>query len=65
MALLSTLFIDASKMVGLIVNAEKTNFMLMSYQKDAVQNQCIKIDGEFFGKISKFRYWGTIVTNQI
>jgi hypothetical protein len=58
--------IDASKEVGLEVNAEETKYeytrMLMSRHQNAGQNQNIKIAS--FENGEKFKYFGTRVTNQ-
>jgi hypothetical protein len=56
--------IDASKEVGLEVNAEKTKYMLLSRTQNAGQNHDIKTDNRFFESAAKFRYLGTTVTNQ-
>jgi ribosomal protein S2 len=56
--------IDASKNVGLEVNAEKTKYMLLSYHWNAGQNRDIKIADRYFENVAQFRYLGTTVTNQ-
>jgi hypothetical protein len=56
--------IDASKEVGLEVNAEKTKYLLLSRHRNAGQNHDIKIANKSFGDIAQFRYLGTTVTNQ-
>jgi hypothetical protein len=49
--------IDASKEVGLEVNAEKTKYMLLSCHQNAGQNHNIKIGNR------QFKYLGMTVTN--
>jgi hypothetical protein len=56
--------IDASKEVGLEVNAEKTKNMLLSRHQNAGQNHNIKIGDSSFENVARFRYLGTTVTNQ-
>jgi hypothetical protein len=54
---------DASKEVGLDVNTEKTNYMLLSHHQNAGQNHDIKINRSF-GNVAQFEHLGTTVTNQ-
>jgi histidinol-phosphate/aromatic aminotransferase/cobyric acid decarboxylase-like protein len=56
--------IDASKEVGLEVNTEKTNYMVLSRQQTAEQNHDIKIGNRCFKNVAQFRYLGTTITNQ-
>jgi hypothetical protein len=56
--------IDASKGVGLDVNAEKINYIFLSRQQNVGQNRDIKIANGFFENVAKFKYLGTSVTNQ-
>jgi hypothetical protein len=56
--------IDASKEVGLEVNAEKTKYMLQSRHQNAGQNHGRKIADRSFANVAQFRYLGTTVTNQ-
>jgi hypothetical protein len=54
--------IDASKEVGLEVNAEKTKYMFMSRHQNAGQNHNIKIRS--FENVAQCKHFGTTVTNQ-
>jgi hypothetical protein len=56
--------IYASNEVGLEVNVEKTEYMLVSRDLNAGQNREIKIGNRSFEKVSPFKYLGTTVTNQ-
>jgi hypothetical protein len=51
---------DASKEVGLVVNAEKTKYMLMSCHQNAGENHII----DALENVAPYRYLGTTVTNQ-
>jgi hypothetical protein len=56
--------IDASKEVGLEINVKKTKYMLVSYLKNAGQNQEIKIGNRSFENMSQFKYLGMTVRSQ-
>jgi hypothetical protein len=58
--------IDASKEVGLQINAEKTKYMLLSRHQNVGQYRDIKIRvaNRSFENVSQFKYLGTTVTNQ-
>jgi hypothetical protein len=49
--------IDASKEVGLEVNAEKTKYILLSRHKNVVQNHDIKIANSFFENVAQLKNW--------
>jgi hypothetical protein len=53
--------IDASKEVGLEVNAEKNKNMLLSRHENAGQNRNIKIGDRFFENVAQFKYLGMAV----
>jgi hypothetical protein len=55
---------DASKEVGLEINAEKTKYMMLTRHQNVGQNRDIKIGNSPFENVSQFKYLGTIVTNQ-
>jgi hypothetical protein len=55
---------DASREVGLEVNAEKTKYMLMSRHQNAGQNHYMKIANRSFENVAQFTYLGAKVTNQ-
>jgi hypothetical protein len=56
--------IDASKEVGLEVNAEKTKYMLLSRHQNAGQNHDTEIANRGFENVAQFKYLGMTVTNQ-
>jgi hypothetical protein len=56
--------LDASRDIGLEINAEKTKYMIMSRYPNSGQNQNIRIANEPFEKVAKFKYLGTKLTNQ-
>jgi hypothetical protein len=57
--------IDASKEVGLEVNAEKTKYMLLSRHQNAGQIHDIKIANRCFENVAQFKYFGTTVKMKI
>jgi hypothetical protein len=56
--------LEASRDVGLEINAEKTKYMIMSRHPNSGQNQNIRIANESFENVAKFRYLGTTPTYQ-
>jgi hypothetical protein len=56
--------IDARKEVGLEINKEKTEYMLLYHHQNVGQNRDIKIANRSFENVSQFKYLGTTVTNQ-
>jgi hypothetical protein len=49
---------------GLVVNAEKTKYMLLSRHQNAGQNHDAKIANRSFENAAQFKYLGTTVTNR-
>jgi hypothetical protein len=58
-----TLF-EASRVIGLEINAEKTKYIIMSRHPKSGQNQTIRIANESFENVAKFKYLGATLTNQ-
>jgi hypothetical protein len=56
--------LEASRDIGLEINAEKTKYVIMSRYPNSGQNQNIRIANESFEKEAKFKYLGTTLTNQ-
>jgi hypothetical protein len=55
---------EASRDIGLEINAEKTKYMVMSRHPNSGQNQNIRTANESFENVAKFKYLGTPLTNQ-
>ena len=53
-----------SKEIGLGVNANNTNCIVMSRDQNAGQNHNIKTDNKSLEMVEQFKYLGTTVTNQ-
>ena len=56
--------IVASKEIGLEVNADKTNYMIMSRNQNAGQSYNIKTDNSSFETVKHFECLGTTQMNQ-
>jgi sorting nexin-29 len=56
--------LQASRDVGLEINAAKTKYMIMSQHLNSGQNQNIRIANELFENVAKFKYLGMMLTNQ-
>jgi hypothetical protein len=60
----SETLLQASRDIGLEINAEKTKYMIMSRHPNSGKNQNIRIVNEWFENVAKFKYLGTTLTNQ-
>jgi hypothetical protein len=60
----SETLLDASRDIGLEINAEKTKYMIVSRHPNSGQNKNIRIANESFENVAKFKYMGTTLTNQ-
>jgi hypothetical protein len=47
--------LEASRDIGLEINAEKTRYMIMSHPNSG-QNQNIRVANELFENVAKFKY---------
>jgi hypothetical protein len=60
----SETLLESSRDIGPEINAEKTKYMIMSRHPNSGQNRNIRAANESFGKVAKFKYLGTTLTNQ-
>jgi hypothetical protein len=56
--------LEASRDIGLEINAEKTKYMVISHHPNSRQNQNIMIANESFENVATFKHLGTTLTNQ-
>ena len=56
--------IVASKETGLVVNVDKTKYMVMSRDQNAGWSHSMRIDNRSFERVEEFKYLGTTLTNQ-
>jgi hypothetical protein len=57
--------LEASRDVGLEINAEKTKYMIISHHPNSGQNQNVRIANKSFESVATFKYLGTMtLTNQ-
>jgi hypothetical protein len=57
-------FLEASRDIGLEINAEKTKYIIMSRHPNSGQSQNIRIANESFENVAKFKYVRTTLTYQ-
>jgi hypothetical protein len=58
------ILLEATRDIGLEINAEKTKYMIMSRHPNSEQNQNIRIANESFENVATFKYLGTTLTSQ-
>ncbi|KAJ4450628.1 hypothetical protein ANN_02056 [Periplaneta americana] len=58
------ILLEASKVIGLEVNPEKTKYMIISRDQNIVRNGNVKIGNLSFEKVEKFKDLGATVTNE-
>jgi hypothetical protein len=58
------ILLEARRVIGLEINAEKTKYMIMSRHPNSGQNQNIRIANEWFENVAKFRCLKTTLINQ-
>jgi len=56
--------VEASKDIGLEVNADKTKYMVMSRDQNAGQSHNIKTGNSSFERVEELKYLGTTLMNQ-
>jgi sorting nexin-29 len=56
--------LEASRDIGLEINAEKTKYVTMACHLNSGQNHNTRTTNESFGNVEKFKYLGTTLTNQ-
>jgi hypothetical protein len=57
--------LEASRDIGLEINAEKTKYIIMSRHPNSGQTQNIKIANESFENVAKLKYLGTTLKIKI
>ena len=56
--------VDANKEIRVVVNADKTKYMVMSQDQNTGQSHRIKNDNSSFENVEEFKYLATTLTNQ-
>jgi hypothetical protein len=59
----SETLLEASRDIGVEINAEKTKYIIMSRHPNSGQNQNIRIANELFENVAKFKYLGTTLSS--
>ena len=54
----------ASKKTGLQANADKTKYLVRSWEHNARRNHIITTDNNSFECVEDFKFWGNTLTNQ-
>jgi hypothetical protein len=54
----------ATKVIGLEVNADKTMYMVMSRDRNAGRDDCVKTDNSSIERVEEFKYLGTMLTDE-
>jgi hypothetical protein len=60
----SQTLLEASRNIGLEINAEKKKYMIMSRHQNSGQHKNIRIANELFENVAKFKFLETTLTNQ-
>ena len=55
----------ATKEIGLEVNADKTKYMVMSWEQTAGLSHTMKVDNRSIESVEEFKYLGTTLTIKI
>jgi hypothetical protein len=50
--------------IGLAVNADKTQYMVMARDQNAERSHNVKTDNSSFGRVEEFKYLGATLKNQ-
>ena len=56
--------VDATREIGVEVNADKTKYMVMSRDQNARRIHSVRIDNSTFDRVENIKYFGTTFTNQ-
>jgi hypothetical protein len=54
----------ATKEIGLEVNADKTKYIVMSWDRNAGRGHSVKNDNSSIERVEEFKYLGTTLTDQ-
>jgi hypothetical protein len=60
----SEILLEASRDIGLEINAQKTKYIIMSVYPTSGQNQNTRIVNQSFENVGRFKYLGATVTNK-